>query len=99
MSLTKTNTNKKQRNIPKQIVGQALCLQAFPLIKTQTAQCAPAVWFDHNLTWLIVLTAGKLDAYSSTSKLNLDIPFKRKKADKIIKQNCFCKWRVVMFKV
>lgn len=46
-------------------------------------QSAPALRFDHNLTWLIVLTAGNLDAVSSTSKLNLDkAGMKRKEIEK-----------------
>lgn len=36
-------------------------------------QSAPALQFDHSLTWLIVLTAGMIDAFSLTSKVNLEM--------------------------
>lgn len=71
-----TATNEK---IQKPIVGQGPQLLPLPLIKTQTVQSAPAIRFDHRLTQLIVLTAGKLQAFSSTSKLTLDILVKKLK--------------------
>lgn len=36
---------------------------ALPLIQTQILPSAPALRFDHKLTWLIVLTAGEIRAF------------------------------------
>lgn len=56
-----------------------------PLIKTQMVQSAPALWFDHNLTWLIVLTAGKLHASLLNIKAKSGYPQKGQNERKEIK--------------